>query len=49
MAIALRSVRETERRAALTAIAKAAFLEPALRAPLTEHIPELVLFPEVSP
>ena len=49
MAIALRSVRETERRAALTAIAKAAFMQPALRAPLAEHIPELVLFPEASP
>jgi hypothetical protein len=49
LAIALRSVRETERRAALTAIAKAAFSQPALRAPLAEHIPELVLFPEVAP
>ena len=48
LAIALRSVRETERRGALVAIAKAAFLQPALRAPLAEHIPELVLSAEVS-
>lgn len=48
LAVALRSVRETERRAALAAIARAAFVQPALRAPLAEHIPELVLFPEVS-
>jgi hypothetical protein len=48
MAIALRSVREPERRAALAAIGKAAFLQPCLRQPIAKHIPELQLFPEVS-
>ncbi len=47
MAIALRSVREPERRAALAAIGKAAFLQPCLRQPIAKHIPELQLFPEV--
>lgn len=47
MTIALRSVREAERRDALVAIARAAYAQPALRVSIAEHIPELDLFPEV--
>ncbi len=49
MAVALRSVREPERRCALAAIAQAAFAEPSLRAPIACHLPELELFAEESP
>lgn len=46
MAVALRSVREPERRAALGAIARAAFGNPTLREAIKRHVPELDLFPE---
>ena len=46
--VSLRSVREAERRGALAAIAQAAFRQPALRAKLASHVPELTLFDEVS-
>lgn len=42
--VALRSVRETERRAALASVARAAFEEPALREAIGAQIPELELF-----
>jgi hypothetical protein len=44
LAIALRSARESERRGALAAIARAAFSTPSTRDALTAAIPELVLF-----
>ncbi|HEY4117895.1 MAG TPA: hypothetical protein VGM56_08570 [Byssovorax sp.] len=43
LAIALRSVRETERRAALAAVARAAFRAPALKDALERAVPELSL------
>jgi HEAT repeat protein len=46
LAIALRSVREPERRAALAAVSRASFVNPALRASVQRHVPELVMFPE---
>ncbi|MCB9595994.1 MAG: hypothetical protein H6719_24955 [Sandaracinaceae bacterium] len=41
--VALRSVREAERRSALAAVARAAFEAPALLDKVAEHIPELEL------
>ena len=41
LGLALRSVRPPERRAALAAVARAAFLEPALRAAIARDLPEL--------
>ncbi|MDQ3280216.1 MAG: hypothetical protein M3Q69_02255 [Acidobacteriota bacterium] len=46
LAISLRSVRPPERRAALGALAQAAYRTPALRQAIASAIPELVLFPE---
>lgn len=46
--VALRSVREAERHAALASVCRAAFASPSLRGAIGEHIPELVLFPEAS-
>ena len=43
--VALRSVREAERRAALAAVSRAAFENEALRASIARHVPELTLFP----
>ncbi|MFO0759430.1 MAG: hypothetical protein U0359_23250 [Byssovorax sp.] len=43
LGIALRSVRATERTAALAAVTKAAFREPALRAAIARDLPELRL------
>jgi hypothetical protein len=48
LAIALRSVRVTERRAGLAAVARAAFREPALRAALARRLPELHLDPTAA-
>lgn len=42
--VALRSVREAERRTALAAVCQAAFRNEALRASIAEHVPELTLF-----
>lgn len=49
LAIALRSARETERRGALAAIARAAFAAPSTRDALAAAIPELTLFSATSP
>jgi len=46
LAISLRSVRPPERRAALGALAQAAYRTPALRQEIARTMPELVLFPE---
>jgi hypothetical protein len=46
LAIALRSVRVSERRAGLAAVARAAFAMPSLRAAVARALPELVLAPE---
>jgi len=46
LSVALRSVRAPERRAALAALARAAFAEPRLRTALGAALPELRLFPE---
>lgn len=46
--VALRSVREAERNAALASVCRAAFENPSLRGAIAEHVPELVLFPEAS-
>lgn len=46
LAISLRSVRPPERRAALGALAQAAYRTPALRQAIARTMPELVLFPE---
>jgi len=43
LGLALRSVRAPERRNALAAVARAAFLEPALRAAIARDLPELAL------
>lgn len=45
LALALRSVRGAEVRAALGAIGRAAYEEPTLREAIERHIPELELFP----
>jgi hypothetical protein len=47
LAVTLRSIRAPERRAALAALAQAAFRQPKLRAALAEALPELRLFDEV--
>jgi hypothetical protein len=44
LGVALRSVREPERRAALAALARAAFERPALRAAISMQLPDLKLF-----
>ncbi len=44
LGVALRSVREPERRAALAALARAAFEQPALRTAISAKLPELKLF-----
>jgi hypothetical protein len=46
LGVALRSVREPERRAALAALARAAFERPALRMAISAKLPELKLFDE---
>jgi hypothetical protein len=46
---ALRSVRPPERRAALAAVSRAAFLAPALRSAIGRKLPELSLFAEEAP
>jgi alkylhydroperoxidase family enzyme len=46
LGIALRSVRPPERRAALAAVAQAAFRAPALRQAIERRLPELKLFSE---
>ena len=43
LGLALRSVRPPERRTALAAVARAAFLEPALRAAIARDLPEISL------
>jgi hypothetical protein len=43
LGLALRSVRPPERRAALAAVARAAFLEPSLRAAIARDLPEIAL------
>lgn len=43
LGLALRSVRPPERRAALAAVARAAFQEPALRAAIARYLPEIAL------
>jgi hypothetical protein len=52
LGLALRSVRVTDRRAALAAVTQAAFERPELRPAIAEHLPELTLFaqaPEATP
>jgi hypothetical protein len=49
LGIALRSIRASERRAALAAVSRAAFTTPVLRAAIARHLPELTLFPEENP
>jgi hypothetical protein len=44
LGVALRSVREPERRAALAALARAAYEQPALRTAISAKLPELKLF-----
>lgn len=46
LGVALRTVREPERRAALATLARAAFERPALRAAISSKFPELKLFDE---
>ena len=46
LGVALRSVRPPERRAALAAVAQAAFRAPALREAIARRLPELTLFRE---
>ncbi|EYF06430.1 hypothetical protein [Chondromyces apiculatus] len=46
LGVALRSVRPPERRAALAAVARAAFEAPGLRAAISRRLPELRLFSE---
>lgn len=48
LGVTLRSVRPAERRAALAAVAQAAFRAPALRDAITRRLPELRLFPTLS-
>lgn len=48
LGLALRSVRVTERRSALAAVARAAFQEPALRAAIARDLPEIALESEVA-
>jgi hypothetical protein len=48
LGVALRSVRAPERRAALAAIARAAMIEPRLRAAIARLLPELSLSGEVA-
>lgn len=49
LGVALRSVREPERRAALAALARAAYEQPALRHAIMVKLPELKLFDEAQP
>ena len=46
LAVALRSIRAPERRAALAVLAQTAFSHPSLRAPMAQALPELKLFAE---
>jgi hypothetical protein len=49
LALSLRSVRPTDRRAALAALSQAAFRAPVLRAAIQARLPELQLFAEEAP